>query len=143
MKPTVYLALGALLFSACFNAEARSVPPAEEIAPVEASTAAVRVSATDYQFTLTAVRAKAGTIDFVVHNNSLTEHEFMIVPFENGRYGVPVAEIEPFGGGETKALRAQLAPGHYRFVCLVISVVNDTPRSDMSRGMNALFEVTP
>ncbi len=142
MKSAVFLALLALPFAACFSAEARSVPAPEEIDPVEASPAAVHVSATDYQFNLTAASAHAGTIDFVVHNDSLNEHEFMIVPIEGGRYGTPIGEIEPFGGGETLALRAQLPPGNYRFVCLIISVIDDKPRSHMSRGMNVAFTVT-
>lgn len=108
----------------------------------QASADAVQISAKSYQFDLSVPSATAGTVDFVVHNDSLNEHEFMIVPYEDGRYGAPIGEIEPFGGGETKALRAQLEPGHYRFVCLVVSVVNGAPKSDMSRGMNADFEVT-
>jgi hypothetical protein len=136
------LVLGATLFSACFSAEARSVPTAEQIDLVEASAAAVHVTATDYQFTLTAASAKAGTIDFVVSNDSLSEHEFMIVPFDDGRYGAPVGEIEPFGGGETQAVRATLTPGDYRFVCLIISVIDGKPKSDMARGMNVGFKVT-
>ena len=143
MKSTVCLALVALLFSACFSAEARTVPVAEEIDPAEASAAAVHVSVTDYQFNLSAASAHAGTIDFVVQNDSLNEHEFMIVPFEDGRYGTPIGEIEPFVGGVPLALRAKLAPGNYRFVCLIISVIDGKPRSHMSRGMNVPFTVTP
>ncbi len=137
-----WLAVASLLGVACFNAEARSAPAPEKIDVSQASANAVHVSATDYQFDLTAASAKAGAVDFVVSNDSLNEHEFVIVPYEDGRYGMPVGEIEPFGGGETKALRATLDPGQYRFVSLVISVENGTPKSDMSRGMNAAFEVT-
>ena len=143
MRCIVWLAAAALLSTACFSVEAKAVPAPEEIDVSQASAGAIHISAKNYQFDLPSSSARAGTIDFVVHNDSLNEHEFMIVPYEDGRYGTPVGEIEPFGGGETKVLRAQLAPGHYRFVCLVISVVNDTPKSDMSRGMNVAFQVTP
>lgn len=138
-----WLAVASLLSAACFNAEARALPAPEEIAVSQASANAIHVSATDYHYDVSAASAKAGTIDFVVHNESLGEHEFMIVQYEGGRYGMPIGEIEPFGGGETKALRAQLAPGNYRFVCLVISVVGDAPKPHMSSGMVASFEVTP
>ncbi|TAK56634.1 MAG: hypothetical protein EPO22_13420 [Dehalococcoidia bacterium] len=141
-KNLAWLAVASLLSVACFNAEARTVPAPEEIDVSQASASAIHISAKGYQFDLPASSAKAGTIDFVVHNDSLNEHEFVIVPYEGDRYGMPIGEIEPFGGGETKALRVQLQPGSYRFVCLVISVVNGTPKSDMSRGMNAAFEVT-
>ncbi len=142
MRFLPWLAAASLLSAACFNAEARAVPAPEEIDVSQVSPDAIHISATNYRFDLPSSSAKTGTIDFVVHNDSLNEHEFMIVPYEDGRYGTPIGEIEPFGGGETKALRAQLAPGHYRFVCLVISVFNGTPKSDMARGMNASFEVT-
>jgi len=137
-----WLAVAGLISVACFNAEARAVPAPQEIDVSQAAPNAIHISANDYQFDLSAAATNAGTVDFVVHNDSLSEHEFMIVPYQDDRYGMPIGEIEPFGGGETKAMRVQLEPGHYRFVCLVISVVNGTPQSDMSRGMNVPFEVT-
>ena len=143
MRYVAWLAVASLLSAACFNAEARALPAPEEIDVAQASAGAIQVSATDYRFDLSTQSAKAGTIEFVVHNDSLGEHEFMIVAYEDGRYGMPIGEIEPFGGGETKALRAQLAPGNYHFVCLVISLVGETPKPHMSSGMVASFEVTP
>ena len=133
---------GAVLSSACFNAEARTVPAPELIDVSQASAAAIHISAKDYRFDLPISSAKSGTIDFVVQNESLSEHDFIIVPYEDGRYGMPVGEIGPFGGGESKALRVHLEPGDYRFVCLMISDLNGSPRSHMSSGMNAAFEVT-
>ena len=142
MRYVAWLAVASLLSVACFNAEARALPAPEEIDVSQASANALHISATDYRFDLPTVSAKAGTIDFVVHNDSLGEHDFMIVAYADGRYGMPIGGIEPFGGGETRALRAQLEPGNYRFVCLVISVVNGTPKSGMSRGMITSLEVT-
>ena len=141
-KLAAWLIGASLLGAACFSAEARALPPPEEIDVSQAAASAIHISAKSFQFDLAASSAKAGTIDFVVSNDSLNEHEFVIVPYENGRYGMPAGEIEPFGGGETRALRAQLEPGNYRFVCLVISVEKGVPKSDLSRGMNAAFEVT-
>jgi hypothetical protein len=138
----LWLAAVALMGVACFNAEARVVPAPQEIDLSQASANAIHVSAKDYEFDLPTTSAPRGTFDFVVHNESLSEHEFMIVPYNDGRYGMPIGEIEPFGGGETKALRVTLEPGHYRFVSLVISVASGIPESDMSRGMNVGFEVT-
>jgi hypothetical protein len=137
-----WLAIAGLISAACFNAEARAIPAPQEIDVSQASANAIHVSAKDFQFDLPTTSAPSGTLDFVVHNESLSEHEFMIVPYNHGRYGMPIGEIEPFGGGETKALRVTLEPGHYRFVSLVISVASGIPESDMSRGMNVDFEVT-
>ncbi len=86
---------------------------------------------------------KAGTIDFVVHNAASERHELVIVPRDGDRYGMPFGEIEPFDAGQTHALRAQMAPGKYELVCLIISVIDGEPQSHMSRGMKVAFEVTP
>jgi hypothetical protein len=143
MKFTVLLAGAALVGAACITAEARRVPEPEEISPSEASESAVQVIASDYHYDISTQSVKAGTIDFVVRNDASEQHEFVIVPRDGDRYGMPLGELEPFDAGQTHALRAQLAPGKYELVCLIISVIDGEPKSHMSRGMKTDFEVTP
>ncbi|MBI5284076.1 MAG: cupredoxin domain-containing protein [Chloroflexi bacterium] len=139
----VMLVSAALLSAACFTAEATRVPEPEEIDPSQASADAVQVVVTDHRFDISTGHAKAGTIDFVVRNDADEPHEFVIVPRDGDRYGMPLGEIEPFEPGQTRALRAQLAPGSYEFVCLIIDVIDGEPKSHMSVGMKTGFEVTP
>lgn len=150
-KLTVILGLAALLGAACITAEAMRVPEPEEISPSDASESAVQVTASSYHYDISTRSVKTGTIDFVVHNAASAQqenaageqHEFVIVPRDGDRYGMPFGEIEPFDAGQTRALRAQLAPGKYALVCLVISLIDGEPKSHMSRGMKVDFEVTP
>jgi hypothetical protein len=140
---TVILGLAALLGAACFTAEARRGPEPEQISVSDASESAVQVTASSYRYDVSARSVKTGTIDFVVHNAASERHEFVIVPRDGDRYGMPFGELEPFDAGQTHALRAQLAPGKYEFVCLIISLINGEPKSHMSLGQKADFEVTP
>jgi hypothetical protein len=142
-KLTVILGLAALLGAACFTAEARRVPEPEQISVSDASESAIQVTASSYQYDVSARSVKAGTIDFVVHNAASEQHEFVIVPRDGDRYGMPFGELEPFDAGQTHALRAQLAAGKYELVCLIISVIDGEPKSHMALGMKADFEVTP
>ncbi len=136
------LGSAALLGAACFTAEAGRAPEPEEISLSEASESAVQVIIPDHHFDISTHSVKSGTIDFVVHNGADEPHEFVIVPRDGDRYGMPFGEIEPFDGGQTRALRAQLAPGKYEFVCLIIDVIDGEPKSHMSVGMKTSFEVT-
>ena len=128
--------------AACFSAKAQQVSPPRLIPPEQASTSAVQVEQQDYKFNLKESRASAGTIDFVVRNGGKEDHEFVIVPVEGGRYGLPIGEIEAFAPGEMRAMRAELRPGQYALVCLMVSVADDEPQSHMALGMRATFEVT-
>jgi hypothetical protein len=139
---TVILGLAALLGAACFTAEARRAPAPEQISLSDASESAVQVTASDYHYNVSTPRVKTGTVDFVVHNAASEQHEFVIVPRDGDHYGMPFGELEPIDAGQTHALRAQLAPGKYEFVCLIISVIDGGPKSHMSLGEKADFEVT-
>lgn len=128
--------------AACFSAEARQTAEPKIIRPDKASSDALQFELTDYKFETVAASASAGSIDFVVHNGGEQDHEFVITPMERGRFGLPIGEIEAFGPGETRAIRAELVPGDYEFVCLIVSVVDDEPQSHMALGMRVAFEVT-
>lgn len=143
MRLSIVLGLAALLGAACFTAEARRVPAPEQISLSEASERAVQVIASNYHYDISTRSVKTGTIDFVVHNAASEQHEFVIVPRDGDRYGMPFGELEPFDAGQTHALRADLAPGRYTLVCLIISVIDGEPKSHMSLGQKADFEVTP
>jgi len=143
MRLSIVLGLAALLGTACIAAEARRVPAPEQISLSEASESAVQVVASSYHYDISTRSVKTGTIDFVVHNAASEQHEFVIVPRDGDRYGMPFGELEPFDAGQTHALRAQLAPGKYEFVCLIISVIDDEPKPHMSLGQKADFEVIP
>jgi hypothetical protein len=133
--------LSLLAGSACYSdAEPLAAIP-KHIKPDEASPSAVHVSQREYKLDITSGTARAGTIDFVVDNQGKQAHEFVIVPFSHGRYGEPLAEIEHFPPGESRAIRADLAPGKYVFVCLMVSLEDDQPQSHMALGMNTPFEV--
>jgi hypothetical protein len=143
LKLNLLLGLIALSAAACFNAEARSIAAPEHISPAEASPDAVHVSGVDFRFDIPTHSVKSGTVDFIVSNDGKERHEFAIVPVDGDRYGLPVGEIEPFDAGQIKALRIDLPPGKYQFVCLIVSVIDGEPRPHMARGMKADFEVTP
>lgn len=137
------LALVALTVAAC--GPARASPPAsapELIEPHAASADAVQVTANDYAFALSVDRMRAGAIDFVVKNAAERDHEFVVVPIEDGRFGLPIGEIEAFGGGETRAMRAELRPGQYELVCLIVSLNEGHAASHLALGMRTPFEVT-
>ena len=134
--------LSLLAGGACYSGTAPLVAIPKHIKPEEASAAAVHVSQSEYKFDVTSGTADAGTIDFVVDNQGKQAHEFVIVPMSSGgRYGEPVAEIEHFPPGESRAIRADLKPGKYVFVCLMVSLEDDEPQSHMALGMNTPFEV--
>jgi hypothetical protein len=74
----------------------------------------------------------AGTYTFRVHNEGVTDHEFIIAPATNGRLplrrdGLTVAEevvesaepglLEPGSPGAVRTLTVQLKPGRYIFFC--------------------------
>ncbi len=143
IRLTILLGLVGLGAAACFKAEARPAPAPEEIRVADAAPSAVLINASEFRLDLTTHTAKAGTVDFVVRNDGRQEHEFVVVPVRDDRYGMPLGEIEAFAAGQTRALRAQLAPGKYTFVCLIVSDVHGQPKSHMSLGMKTDFEVTP
>ena len=143
MRALLGLSFVALAASAaCFSAEARQVSPPKLVRPEQASASAVQVEAREYSFSLKESRMPAGTIDFVVRNSGQEDHEFVIVPVKNGRYDLPIGEIEAFAPGQTRAIQAELSPGQYEFACLMVSVANDEPQSHMTLGMQATFRVT-
>ena len=134
--------LSLLAGGACYSGTAPLAAIPKHIKPEEASAAAVRVSQSEYKFDVTTGTAHTGTIDFVVDNQGKQAHEFVIVPLScGGRYGEPVAEIEHFPPGESRAIRADLKPGKYVFVCLMVSLEDDEPQSHMALGMNTPFKV--
>src|SRR6266566_325833 len=127
-------AVSLLAGAACYSDAAPLAAIPKHIKPDEASASAVHISEKEYKLDVTSGAAHAGTIDFVVDNQGKQAHEFVIVPVKNGRYGEPVAEIEHFPPGESRAIRADLAPGKYVFVCLMVSLEDDEPQSHMALG---------
>ena len=143
MRLSILLGLVALVGAACVTAEARRVPKPERDQPLRSIGERRQVIASSYHYDISTQSVKTGTIDFVVRNDASEQHEFMIVPRDGDRYGMPLGELEPFDAGQTHALRAELAPGRYELVCLIISVIDGEPKSHMARGMRTDFEVTP
>ena len=90
------------------------------IEPASASDDAIHILADEFSYETSANRVKPGVTDFVVVNSGDYEHEFVIVPLQDGRFGLPIGEIEAFQPGETRAMRADLAPGSYALVCLLL-----------------------
>lgn len=137
------LALLAIAATACSTAQATLRDDAREFDASKASPDAILVTASDYKFDTGRDAHRAGTIEFVVGNIADQPHEFVIVPVQDGRYGDPVGEVEAFPSHDRRALRADLAPGRYEFVCLLVSVEDGVAQSHMALGMRAPFEVTP
>ena len=134
-------AVSLLAAGACYSDAAPLAAVPKHIKPDEASPSAVHVAESEYKLDVTSGAAHAGTIDFVVNNEGKQAHEFVIVPVNHDRYGEPAAEIEHFPPGESRAIRADLSPGKYVFVCLMVSLEDDEPQSHMALGMNTPFEV--
>jgi cupredoxin-like protein len=131
----------ALSAFACGAGDDEPVSEPKSIEPASASADAIQVVAADYAFALSAESVSAGTVDFVVRNEAARDHEFVIVPLEGDRFALPLGEIEAFGAGETRAMRAHLSPGRYEFVCLIVSISDGVPASHMALGMRTPFEV--
>jgi hypothetical protein len=131
----------ALAAAACASRDA-AIPEPESIEPHAASADAIRVTANDYVFELSADRVRAGAIDFVVKNTAERDHELVVVRIEDGRYDLPLGGIDAIGGGETRAMRAELRPGRYELVCLIVSLDDGDPASHLALGMRKPFEVT-
>ena len=137
------VATGGLLATACFSAHGEEMAEPQRIDVSDASRAAVTVEASDFKFAASTRSVKDGTIDFVVTNVGTQLHEFVIVPKDDERFLLPLGEIEPFPVGDKRAIRAQLAPGSYELVCLIVSIpAGGEPSSHMALGMRSAFEVT-
>lgn len=137
------LLLGAL---ACSPALPDRASPPKEIPPTLTRSDHIDVAASDFAFAARRTRSATGTVDFVITNVGQTKHEFVIVPVTNGRYGLPIGEVEAFAPGETRALRTDLAEGKYEFVCLLVSGPSSAAEvsvaSHLSKGMRLGFEVS-
>lgn len=132
----------AVLGSACLSARGEEAPPPQKIDPENVSPAAVLVSLRDFKFEASTDSVKDGTIDFLVKNEGVRDHEFVIVRRDGDRYELPLGEIEAFPPQATRAMRVTLAPGNYELVCLIISAPEgEEPVSHMALGMRLPFEV--
>ena len=136
------LALMLVAAASCTSAQAHVREEAHPFDPAKAAPDAILVTASDYKFDVGRDSARAGTIEFVVGNIAKQRHEFVVVPVDNGHYGDPVGELEAFDPHDRRALKVDLAPGKYVFVCLLVSVEDGTAESHMALGMRAPFEVT-
>ena len=136
----VLLTLSGLL-GACATGGAPRPAPAV-ISSEEASTDAIPVVQSDYRFEVGRLKTRQGLVDFAIKNLGVEHHEFVVVPFADGRYGLPVGEHEALETGEGGVLRLSLSPGHYRLVCLLVSTKYERPTSHLDLGMNVDFEVT-
>ena len=134
------IAVGAIAAGACFSAP--EVTDAPVVSPEgSASTNAFHVTAVDYRYNADIESVRAGTVQFAFTNGGEQPHEMAVVPFSRGRYGLPIAEIEPLPPGESRVLTVVLAPGQYQVVCLLITTVLGEPESHLSLGMNKAFKV--
>ncbi len=99
--------------------------------PGKTSPSVVPVSEADFHISAPAT-LKAGEYTFKVHNQGPTDHEFIIVPTENGSLplrpdGLTVDEeavesqepgsLEPGGPGAVRDLTVTLKPGRYVLFC--------------------------
>ncbi len=113
-----------------------------EVLPGDAASAdAVDVVGTDFAFDVQHDRFEAGRIEFLFANRGQEPHEMAIVSVEDGRYGIPLTEIEFISPGESATLRTNLPAGSYAFVCLVITEDHHRPQSHVELGMFREFEV--
>ena len=101
-----------------------------------------RDSGFNSSFDASTTRAAPGKIVFTLTNAGEQHHELAVVPFENGRYGFPIAEIESTGSGKSASMRVDLGPGSYWLVCLLNVEVGENLTSHLVRGMELAFEVT-
>lgn len=133
-----------LCTTACAPKAPRVTSEPREIDAVEASGDAILVTMRDYKLEVGLDAKKAGTIEFVANNLGLVDHELVIVPVDEGRYGDPIVDTESFGTGENRAVRVGLGPGTYELVCLL--TFSDLPAlkwsSHMAMGMRATLEIT-
>lgn len=129
-----------MLFSGCVARETVA-GGAVQLSQPPTSQETVRVYAQEYEFEADAQRIQAGRTVFFVHNRGLRSHELAIVPFEGGRYGLPVGEVEALEPGEEGAVEVGLGPGTYRLVCLLTSQ-DSGGASHMSLGQELTIEVT-
>lgn len=137
------LGLAALLFGAsCGPAGNQHNSPPRVLPPDRASASAIPVTLQEFGFEMDRDRTASGLVKFMLINEGGAHHEFMLVPFDGRRYGLPVAEHEALNPGQSGILRARLEPGRYRIVCLLITTSRGSPESHLELGMVADFEVT-
>ena len=125
---------------ACVEGSDVAAPP-EQIAVAQTGSDAVEVKAHEFGFDLGRPSIPAGLTTFRVRNEGTVPHEFVIVPFDDGHYGAPVGEIEPFAPGEVRALRVSLDPGSYRIVCLQVFKLPEGAASHMALGQTEPLKV--
>ncbi|HZQ37234.1 MAG TPA: hypothetical protein VFD32_14985 [Dehalococcoidia bacterium] len=140
--PLVSLALATLLLAGCAGTPA--VPDQPEVLSADrAAAGAVSISQHEFRFDSTQDAVRRGVVDFAITNQGNEHHEFVIVPYSDGRFGEPVAEHEALDPGESGVLRVSLNPGRYRLVCLLVTVKPEGPVSHIALGMDRALEVTP
>lgn len=105
---TTVAALTLVLGAGCSAAASSSSSPAS--APAGAG--AIQVTASEYQFSPTALTAKAGPVTFRITNGGSDTHEFEI--FQGDKV---VDEVEDIVPGISRDLTVTLAAGDYTFVC--------------------------
>ena len=119
------------------------MPAPEVFSAARASADAIVVGQREFAFDLETTRVPSGLVEFAVENRGTEHHEFVVVPFRNGRYSLPAAEHEALEPGDRGGLRAWLDPGQYRLVCLLVTLTPEGPLSHLELGMSADFEVAP
>lgn len=140
--PLLSLAIASLLLAGCAVTPAAPVPP-EVLSADRASANAIAITQHEFRFDAAQDSVRQGVVDFAITNQGNEHHEFVIVPYDDGRFGEPVAEHEALEPGQRGVLRVTLSPGHYRLVCLLVTVKPEGPVSHIALGMDRAFEVTP
>ncbi|MFN0147539.1 MAG: hypothetical protein ACKVT1_13580 [Dehalococcoidia bacterium] len=117
-------------------------PAPEALSADQARGDAIAVVLQEFGFDAARASGRSGSIDFAIRNGGQQQHEFVVVPFEDGRYGPILGEVEALEPGEGGLLRISLAPGRYKLVCLLLSETHERPTSHLDLGMSLDFEVT-
>lgn len=80
-----------------------------------AAAATIRLTAREFSFEPAAAKATAGEITFVVTNEGVIEHTFVLEDRERRS----IAEISVVAPGGTEQVRATLRPGAYTIFCRI------------------------
>src|SRR5689334_22231896 len=96
--PLLSLAIASLLLAGCAVTPAAPVPP-EVLSADRASANAIAITQHEFRFDAAQDSVRQGVVDFAITNQGNEHHEFVIVPYDDGRFGEPVAEHEALEPG--------------------------------------------
>lgn len=117
-------------------------PDPREFLLLNAPPGAIPVTVNEESFTIPSNRIAPGRTAFAVTNTGIYDHDFVLIPRDGDRYGMPIVHYH-LHAGEGRGVEVTLAPGRYEIACLTVALKDGHATSNMSMGMHIPLEVAP